>query len=97
MSSLMKVPKMMGWSETALQRTEDGISMDPKMFTREMIELVSRLDLCWQSSCVYHSWIPQEQSKRIDVDLLVDSEFREKNAKKIAESAGRLSVGEWNL
>jgi len=61
----MNVPKMMTWTETSLQRTEQGISVDPKKFTREKTEMVSRLDLCWQSSCVYHLWIPEEKNNRL--------------------------------
>lgn len=76
-----------------LQRTEDGISVDSKKFTGEKIEMVSRLSLCGQSSCVYHSRIPEEQSNRISVELLADPGFREKNAEKMAESAGRMC--EW--
>lgn len=83
--------KSCGWTETTLQRTEDRISMNPKKFIREMIEMVFRLDCCWLSSCVYHSWIPEEQRSRIAVgELLVDSEVREENAEKMAESTGRI-------
>lgn len=35
-------PKNDGRSETVLQRTEDGISVDSKKFTGEEIEMVSR-------------------------------------------------------
>lgn len=98
MSGLMKVPKNHGWNGTSLQRTEAGISVDPKEFTREMIEMVSRLDLCWQSSCVYYSWIPEELSKRITIEEpLVDSAFREKRAEEMAESARRMFPWEKNL
>lgn len=62
MAGLMKVPKMMTWTETSLQT---WINVDPKKFTREKIEMVSRLDLCWQSSCVCLLWIPEDQRNRL--------------------------------
>lgn len=65
---------------------------------REMIEMFSRLDICWQSSCIYHSWILEEQSNKINVeDLLVDSEFREECRENDWTCWKDVSVGEQTL